>query len=269
MKRVTTALIGFPLVILLIVLGTPQVINFLLMIVGSICMYEYFNVIKKICKPIQWVGYLSTVIIFLTSILSVNTIQMIVLFGLPIILLALFLHIILSNMKITLKDVAYTLLGIIYISGCIMFLGLITNHENGKYILVYSLLIAWATDVFAFWVGKKFGKHQFSKVSPKKSLEGCIAGAIGAIIVGIIYLIILNNLGVFNLKAISYLYIVIINCILSIISQIGDFIASCIKRFSDSKDYGNLLPGHGGMLDRIDSVIFIAPFIYMIITFIK
>ncbi len=268
-KRILTALIGFPLVVVLIVFGTPQIINFALMVVAIICMYEYFSVIKNICKPIQWLGYLSTIVVFLTSILPLNTIYMILLFGVPVILLILFLHIILTDMKVTLKDVAYTLLGIIYVTGFILFLGLIIASNNGKIMLGYSIIIAWGTDVFAYTIGKRFGKHHFSKVSPKKSSEGCIAGAVAAVIFGTIYAIVSVNLLRISVTPISYLYIGILCFILSIISQIGDFTASCIKRFADAKDYGNILPGHGGMLDRIDSLIFIAPFIYMILMFIK
>ena len=125
-------------------------------------------------------------------------------------------------------------------------------------------MTAWATDVFAFTAGILIGKHHFSKVSPKKTIEGCIAGIVGAIIVGFIYAIIANSIGAIHLNGIQYLIAIIVPLILSIISQIGDFAASSIKRFADAKDYGSLLPGHGGMLDRIDSVIFIAPFVYMV-----
>ena len=125
-------------------------------------------------------------------------------------------------------------------------------------------MTAWASDVFAFTIGRTVGKHFFSKISPKKTIEGCASGLIGAVIVGFIYALIAKKLGVISLNGISYLYAVLIPLGLGIISQIGDFAASSIKRFVDVKDYGSLLPGHGGMLDRIDSVIFIAPFVYMI-----
>ena len=126
------------------------------------------------------------------------------------------------------------------------------------------MITAWTTDIFAYIAGKYFGKHHFSKVSPKKTIEGCIAGTIAALILGIVYSYILKVLEVIDLNGAQYLYIGIVTLLLSIISQIGDFTASTIKRAADSKDYGNMLPGHGGMLDRIDSLIFISPFIYML-----
>lgn len=267
LKRVLTSLIGFPLVVLIIALGTPQIIDFAIMLIAIICMYEYFNVVSKICKPIKWLGYVSTLMVFLVSLVSIEVFKLIVLFGIPVILLILFLHIILTDMKFTFKDIAYTFLGIAYVVGFITFLALIVMTEKGKLMLGYTMMIAWATDVFAYTVGKYFGKHHFSKISPKKTIEGCIAGMIGAILVGVIYALIANHFASLNINGITYLYIGIVALILSIISQVGDFAASSIKRFADCKDYGTMLPGHGGMLDRIDSVIFIAPFIYMIIIF--
>ena len=267
LKRILTSLIGFPLVVLLIVIGTPQIIDFAIMIIAIICMHEYLTVISKICKPIKWLAYISTIIVFLVSILSAEIIKMIFLFSVPVILLVLFLHIIVTDMKITFKDVAYTFLGIAYITGFIMFLGLIVAGNRGKLMLGYTVMLAWGTDVFAYTAGKYIGKKHFSKVSPKKTVEGCIFGAIGAIAVGLIYSIIANNVGAVNYNGENYLFIGIISLILSIISQIGDFTASSIKRFADAKDYGTILPGHGGMLDRIDSVIFIEPFVYMLMLF--
>ena len=267
LKRVLTSVVGLPLVVLVMTLGTPQVINFVIMVVAIICMDEYFNVIQKICKPIRWVGYASTLVIFLLSILSVEIIEKIIIFEVSVILLILFLHIIITDMKITFKDVSYTFLGIMYITGFTMFLGLITIDQHGKIILGYAVLIAWITDIFAYVAGKTFGKHNFSKISPKKTIEGCIVGTVFAVIIGIIYATILNANGALEIKGISYLYVGIVSLILSVVSQIGDFTASSIKRFADTKDYGTMLPGHGGMLDRVDSLIFIAPFVYMIISF--
>ena len=264
-KRILTSLIGFPLVVLLIALGSAPIIDFIIMIVAIICMYEYIGVVSKVSNPIKWVMYLSTIIIFLVSIIPTNIMKYVLLFSIPITLLILFLHIIISDMKITFKDVAYTFLGIAYITGFIAFLGLIVIENKGKLALGYILMTAWATDVFAYIAGKLIGKHHFSKVSPKKTIEGCIAGLICAMIVGFIYALIANKVGAIRLSGIQYFYAIIIPIVLSIISQIGDFTASSIKRFADAKDYGSMLPGHGGMLDRIDSVIFIAPFVYMIV----
>ena len=168
-------------------------------------------------------------------------------------------------MKTTFKDMAYTFLGICYVSIFTTFLALVNGMENGKLLIGYILIASWGTDIFAYCVGSKIGKHKFSKVSPKKSIEGCIAGTVGSVVLMLIYTWILNTYFSFNY---SYIFIGITGIVLSLIGQIGDFAASTIKRYVDIKDYSNLLPGHGGMLDRIDSVIFIAPFAYMLFTII-
>ena len=152
---------------------------------------------------------------------------------------------------------------IYYVVFFMMFLAFIDGMENGKILIWYALFAAWGTDVFAYFIGMKFGKHKFSKVSPKKSIEGCIGGTLSAVIIMLVYTYFVNNsLGMDY----SYLFIAGIGVVLSLIGQIGDFAASSIKRFVDVKDYSNLIPGHGGMLDRIDSLIFLAPFAYALFT---
>ena len=110
---------------------------------------------------------------------------------------------------------------------------------------------------------ENIGKRYFSKISPKKTVEGTTAGIIGAICFTLLFTLIVRKC--YNIEY-SYLIFAIIGAGISILSQIGDFAASIIKRFVGTKDYGNLIPGHGGMLDRIDSVLFIAPFAYLIFT---
>ena len=262
-RRVLTSVLGMPLVIIIVIFGNRYVLNVLFTLIGLLCMHEYIGVIEKVSHPMKWLAYLSTLTISLVGFVEEEILMKSIVFIIPIIVLVLFLKVIISNMKTTVKDVSYTFLGIGYITLFIMFLNLISSMDNGKIYLGYTLIVAWSTDVFAYLIGIKWGTHKFSKVSPKKSIEGCIAGIIGAIIFAVIYTFIIKKY--FNINY-PYVSIIITTFILSIISQIGDFVASSIKRFADVKDYGNLLPGHGGMLDRIDSLIFIAPFLYIILT---
>lgn len=268
-KRFTSALLGLPLVVIMLTFGNKYVVDVFLAIIACIAMQEYLNAISKDSKPVRWIGYISCIFIALIHVapenLSTNAISNIVLLLIPTILLILFSTIIITNMRINFKDISYTLFGIIYIITCISFIAKIRGLEKGRYLVWFAIIAAWGTDTFAYIIGKRFGKHKFSEVSPKKSIEGCVAGIIGAVVIALIYTYAINSINGFNY---SYIYITIFTIILSIIGQIGDFAASSIKRYVDVKDYSNLIPGHGGMLDRIDSLMFLAPFAYVLLTII-
>ena len=267
-KRILTALIGFPIVLCLLVFGNKYILDVILAIIAIISMNEYINCVSKKAKVISWISYLCVASIAFLHIVSIETIKSIAFLGIPVLLLILFFHVIVTNMKITFKDISYTLMGILYILCFIMFFSLtygVTGDISGNILICYIILTAWGTDVFAYLVGKTLGlgKTKFSKVSPNKSIEGCIAGSIGAVVLSLIYTVGINSC--FGLE-ISYITIGIISLVLSIIGQIGDFSASVIKRYAEIKDFSSLFPGHGGMLDRIDSVMFIAPFAYLLLT---
>lgn len=265
-KRVLTTIIGFPIVLLVFILGNKYIIDIAVAIIAIFAMNEYIKCVSNKSKVITWISYLSVASIALIHIIPIDIIKMILTFGIPALVLVLFLHIIISNMKITFENIAYTLIGILYIFGFSVFLPLtygIEGEISGKILVWYIILSAWGTDTFAFLIGHKFGKMKFSKVSPNKSVEGCIAGILGALAINLCFTFAINT--ILDVQ-ISYLFIGIAVCILSIIGQIGDFSASSIKRYFGVKDFSELFPGHGGMIDRIDSVIFIAPFAYLLLT---
>lgn len=262
-KRITSGLLGFPLVLIILIIGNKYIVDVALAMIAILSMNEYCNAISKVAKPVRWIGYLSCLSIAVIHVIPQESLNMVITLSIPTILLILFAQVIATDMKTNFKDIAYTFLGIFYVVFFIMFVAFIDGMENGKILIWYAIFAAWGTDIFAYFVGKYLGKHKFSKVSPKKSIEGCIGGTIGAIILMIVYTYFVNTYLGMNY---SYLYIVGIGVILSLIGQIGDFSASSIKRYVDIKDYSNLIPGHGGMLDRIDSLIFLAPFAYALFT---
>lgn len=268
-KRVTSALLGFPLVVVILTFGNKYVVDIFLALVAMLGMQEYFNAVAKESKPVRWVGYLSCLSIALVHIvpqfLTEQLQRTILLIVIPLINLILFAQVIITDMKINFKDIAYTLFGIIYVIGNILFISLLRGTEHGIILVWYAIISAWGTDIFAYIVGKRWGKHKFSKVSPKKSIEGCVAGIVGAVVIAMIYTFAINS--IFNLEY-SYVLIGIITTVLSIAGQLGDFAASSIKRYVDIKDYSNLIPGHGGMLDRIDSLMFLAPYAYILLSLV-
>lgn len=156
-----------------------------------------------------------------------------------------------------LKTMLIQVFAIIYIP--LSFSRLILLSESNLIWLIY--ICSWGTDTFAYLVGSVFGKHRLSKkLSPKKSVEGAIGGIIGC---GILTYIFAVYMGMDN-----RLLLVLIASIGSVFSQIGDLCASKFKRLSDTKDYGKIFLGHGGVLDRFDSVLFTTPYIYLVSLFI-
>lgn len=265
-KRITSALIGLPLVAIILTFGNKYVVDVCLALIAMLAMQEYFNAISKDSKPVRWIGYLSCIFIATIHVIQIYLpISQILMMSIPTVILILFAQVIFTNMKTTFKDIAYTFFGMAYVIGCIAFIALLRGLDNGRILVWYAIIAAWGTDTFAYLIGKKIGKHKLSKISPKKSIEGAIAGTIGATVIAILYTVAMNN--IYSLGY-SYLFVVIATIILSIIGQLGDFAASSIKRYVDVKDYSNLIPGHGGMLDRIDSLMFLAPFAYILMTMI-
>ena len=262
-NRVTSSLLGFPLVLLVLLIGDKYIVDIALAIIAVLAISEYFNAVGKVSKPVKWLGYICCLSIALIHVIPQENLNMVVTLSIPTILIILFAQVIATDMKTNFKDIAYTFIGIFYVIFFIMFVAFINGMPNGNILIWYAIFAAWGTDIFAFFVGKHFGKHKFSKVSPKKSIEGCIGGTIGAVTMMLIYTYFANNYGGMDY---SYLYIAGIGTLLSLVGQIGDFAASSIKRFVDIKDYSNLIPGHGGMLDRIDSLIFLAPIAYALFT---
>ncbi len=287
-KRILTTLIGLPIVVLILIFGNTYIIDVLVALIACIALREYFKCCSKEVKCISWVGYVFILCMLVATLneCTIFGIGFIIVLGIPTILLLLFLHIIISDMKISLKDIAFTFLGIMYIVSFIFFIPLIYSLKKfepsgdivwdlsgnepgasvfGKYLIWYVIIAAWGTDICAYLVGKYFGEHKFSKVSPNKTIEGCIGGVVGAIILTIIYTFFINTYTNYDL---SYLIMGVVGGILSVIGQIGDFSASTIKRYFEVKDFSHLFPGHGGMIDRIDSVLFISPYAFFIFCFI-
>lgn len=265
LKRILSGLIGFPIVALILIYGNIYVIDVLFSVVAGIAIHEYMNSFKKEHKPVKWLGYISCIIIAFIHIIPKEYLTVTLELSIALSIAILFIKVITSEMKTTIYDIAITFFGMCYIVFLLSFIPLLYGMENGKYLIWFILIAAWGTDTCAYFVGVKFGKHKFSKISPKKSKEGCVGGTLGSVIIALIYTFCINKFAGLQLQ---YEYIAIIATVLSVLSQIGDLSASSIKRTVGIKDFGNLIPGHGGMLDRIDSIIFIAPFAYFLLSII-
>lgn len=265
-KRILSSVILFPIMAAIFIFGNTYLVDILLSGITIMSLYEFYKALKTKTHPIEIIGYIAAAMIAIIHIIPMNIVLKIIAAIIPTSILILFLKIIITNMKTNIIDIAVTFFGICYIVIFIMFVSLVReNINNGKILIWFIFITAWGTDIFAYIIGKTLGKHKFTKISPYKTIEGCIGGTIGAIILSIIYTLICNK--IWGLQ-INYIYITLISCILSIVGQIGDLAASSIKRYTEIKDFSNLIPGHGGMLDRIDSMLFIAPFAYFLLSFL-
>jgi phosphatidate cytidylyltransferase len=166
--------------------------------------------------------------------------------------------------KYEVKEAFASYLGFVYVAVLLSFLYRIRLEENGMLLLWLVYIGTWGSDTCAYCIGCLFGKHKaFPVLSPKKSVEGCIGGVVGTALIAGIYAVCLNHF--VEGAEVSVLAFVVIGILASVVSQIGDLAASALKRNYEIKDYGKLIPGHGGILDRFDSIMFTAPLVYLMV----
>lgn len=264
-ERVITGAILVAILILILWINIPLVDTIFVFLISVMGMYEYNKAFKSAgYNLIPLIGYISCIpILFMDFNIESNNILLIATIAFPSVLILTFIYSILTKLKITVIDVAITIFSTIYIPFLFSFLKLILMMENGRLLIWFVIMGAFACDTFAYLVGCKIGKRKLCpEVSPKKTIEGSIAGILGVILAYIIIYVIATYCLNMNLN----IWIVLLMAVVSgIVGQFGDLSASSIKRFCKIKDFGTLMPGHGGILDRCDSIMFVAPIVYMIL----
>ena len=255
--RLISAVVALAILIpLLIIGGIPFAIC--ASVLGVLAYKEVIDLKKshnKIPDIVKFLGLFCLIYLIIGNY-NINSIDIIMDYGrllLPLVLLLLPTIFYKNEYK---TNDAFYLIGTVYLIG--MFFNLILSIRNVNiYLLIYLLGVAVLTDTFAYLIGILIGKHKMApEISPKKSWEGAIGGLIGGSISSII--IYANLVDSFSIK------LVIVTIILSIVGQLGDLVFSKIKRENNIKDFSNIMPGHGGIMDRIDSLSFII-FAYLIL----
>ncbi len=212
-------------------------------------------------NALEWMGVLCVSVYYAATYLVQDTT-----YSMQIIILAfialMFVYVF-GFSKYNANQVMNTYFSFIYAPVMLSFVFLTRQLENGIYLVWMIFISSWVSDTFAYLVGVMIGKHKLAPaLSPKKSIEGAVGGIAGAAAVGALFGFYLDNkIGTLNLAV----TLAIVGAAGSVISQVGDLAASAIKRNHDIKDYGKLIPGHGGIMDRFDSVIFTAPITYFLI----
>ena len=263
----TRLLSGILLVIIALatIISGDYVLFFTLLAVSLIGMRELYRAMKVQDEKINLLaaaGYLGAVLYYLAVLLDFERYGVLaIIFGL---VLLMFVYVF-TYPTYEAGQVMPALFGIVYVAVMLSFIYLTRELPGGKFHVWLIFLCSWGCDTCAYCVGMLIGKHKMSPVlSPKKSVEGAVGGVVGAALLGAIYAAVVGSHLEAENPVITY---AIICAVGALISMVGDLAASAIKRNHNIKDYGTLIPGHGGIMDRFDSVIFTAPVIYYLSMF--
>ncbi len=256
MKRILGALLFAPIAVILVYFSTPFIFFLAVSAVVIICLLEFYRLIKErgtaanssmgiILGFLVVLSYYYGRPSFMTFVISAGT-------------MALFIITIAkkSGVQSGLENAAYTLVGVFFVAWLLAHLVLLHGMEDGRFYILFLLIVVWLSDTAAYYVGKNAGRHKLApEISPGKTVEGAAAGLGGAI------------LGAFIakwwfLRQFSAGEVFFLGVLLGVMGQLGDLSESVIKRSAGAKDSGNLIPGHGGLLDRLDSLLFSAPVLY-------
>ncbi len=233
----------------------------LLSLIGLSEVYKTVGIDKCVLGIIGYIG----VIVYYGLVLWKGATHMTVfMIGLLLVVMIAFVF---SFPKYKVEQVMMSFFGVVYVAVLMSFLYLIRETTNdGMYTIWLVIISSWGCDTCAYLAGVTMGKHKMTPIlSPKKTIEGAIGGIIGTAAIGAIYGVAVGG-NMDNISNAPVYFAIICGCA-GLVSMVGDLAASAIKRSYDIKDYGKLIPGHGGVLDRFDSVIFTAPVIYYLICF--
>lgn len=233
----------------------------LLAVISLIGMTELYKVVKVQDKLLGFAGYLAAVGYY--AMLYAGQMQHMMMLTIVFLVLVMAVYVF-SFPKYEAEQVMTTFFGLFYVAVMLSYVYQTRMLPDGHVVVWLIFLSSWGCDTCAYCVGMLIGKHKMApKLSPKKSVEGGIGGIVGAALLGVIFALAMNQWCGAQASPLQY---AIICGVGGMISQVGDLAASAIKRNHDIKDYGKLIPGHGGILDRFDSVIFTAPVIYYLAT---
>ncbi len=267
LKRVITAVVVLPGIIFLILQKNSLSFSAVIALVSIIALYEYLEIAALICsgvisKKIKMLSYLMCVSI-ITGVWYQSMDGILICIGLNILFLGFIVMLDFSKDDYIFDVLAKQIFGIIYIPFSLALLILIYNFENGHLYILWFLFIIFANDSGSYYAGTFYGeRHLAPNISPKKTYMGAAGGVLGSVFVGfILYYLFFHSL--------ERAFLAIpCSVLISVAGQVGDLFASALKRTAGIKDSGRILPGHGGMLDRIDGLIFAIPVLYILRIFI-
>ncbi len=257
--RILSAIVALPIVILPLYFG-GWLTTALILIAISIGLWEFnraFKINEGFIYGLQLVMTVGLFILQQQQRLEYVFVSLVLMVILP------FIYYIVCYPKVELQTIFIGMIGYLYISVMMSHIVLVRNMEQYGHILIWLiLLISFGSDTFAYFSGVFLGKHKLApKLSPNKTIEGAIGGILGSGILTTLYTFFLSYTNT-DIKMHHFIGFALMGVIGSIFGQFGDMAASAMKRVTKIKDFGTLIPGHGGIVDRMDSIIFVAPFVY-------
>lgn len=262
-ERLISGIVLLVIMISTIIVG-GNVLFALVTAISLIGLMELYRVVNLHKTVLGFVGYAFSLVFELLLFYGKQEYFTLLFVAFLLVLMACY---VLAYPKYRSEQVTHVFFGVFYVTVMLSYIYQVRMLQDGFYMVWLIFIGAWGSDTCAYCVGMLFGKHKLpSKLSPKKTIEGCVGGIIGAALIGMIYAAIFKT----QITEITspVLAFAIIGAAGSVLSQIGDLAASAIKRNHEIKDYGKLIPGHGGILDRFDSIIFTAPIVYILLQFL-
>ena len=291
-QRILTALVLIPLVLLLILRAPIWLLAIVAGIVALLAIREFLELTRHYgVEPFTTATYLVVGFVFVVvtiivgpgNFLNLNALVLGILVWLsaglaPFVFLAVGLH--RGSLNSIYPAAAASVFAYTYVAIPMALLVAIVDSTRGGFYLIYLLLVVWAGDIFAYFVGKSVGRHKMSpRVSPQKTWEGALASVIASIGIGTIFYhfalpisrwllrihLMKSSATFWDLRDTAMWKVALLSVVLNVAAQLGDLVESAIKRGADVKDSGSILPGHGGMLDRIDAMLFACPVLCLIV----
>jgi phosphatidate cytidylyltransferase len=289
LKRIATAIVLIPIVLLLVLRASVPVVAVVCAAVALLTVQEFLKLTESYgVKPFRWPTYIFTGLFFLllaisasgqTPQLSAVQFTLVSAFACaisPFLFLALAMR--RQQMSTGYPAAAASAFAFAYIALPMGMLVQLRQQWAGAFWILYLLLVVWAGDIFAYFVGRSLGRHLMApRISPKKTWEGAAASLAASLLVGILLFnhalqissfflrlgLIERRDGIFGLEKPEMWPVILLTVALNLAAQLGDLVESLIKRGANVKDSGTILPGHGGMLDRIDALLFAAPVLWI------
>jgi len=270
MKRILTAALLILVVVLLIFRGQPWMLTLACALVAELAAYEYLRLANTSGTeiPIWWM-LSATALVFLFTLPNFHNEA-----ELPALSLMALLLLAWSGFRApierVLADASLGLFGLIYVAYPLTLIPLIWKRDDGQALLLFLMVTVWSGDIAALYVGRRWGKHKLTRLSPNKTWEGTFASIAGSIIAGLAVVLAGELLATHYDNTILHIVepvwqSILLAAVLNAAAQLGDLLESAIKRGAGVKDSGTLLPGHGGILDRIDALLLAAPVLWCVL----